>query len=237
MAASSTAPGPAEVLHRAGRTTSVAQASSALQDAICRGQLEPGQKLILAGVAEALGMSVTPVREALRQLQREGLVVDSPYAGMRVASLSREELHDLFEIRGVLDGLASARGLPQVDEGGLGRARDLIARMDELAEAREAERYMDLNTEFHAIFIAPGAPSGGTLATILDQVRLHARRYSAAARQALPPEALRASNAEHRLLVDRAETGDAASLERLSRQHALTFSHNLATALGLDDAG
>lgn len=228
--------GATRALRPTGRRTSVEQASHALQDAICAGDLGPGEKLVLTGVAAALGMSVTPVREALRQLQREGLVVDNPYAGMRVASLSIGELVDLFEIRGVLDGLAAARGLPAVDATELERARELTDNMEGAIAAGDAERFMDLNAEFHAIFIAPGAPAGGTLAKIMDQVRLHTRRYSAAARHALPPEALRASNAEHLLLLERAVAGDVDGLERLSHRHAGTFSHNLARALELAGA-
>lgn len=218
-----------------GRKTSVEQARDALQRAICAGHLDPGRKLVLAEIAGALGMSVTPVREALRQLQRERLVVDHPYAGMRVASLSKGELVELFEIRGVLDGMASAKGLPAVGPAQLKHAVTLVREMDGAVTDGDAAHFMDLNDAFHEIFIAPGAPAGGTLATIMEQVRLHTGRYSVAARHTLPADALRASNAEHLLILEHARAGDAPSLEQVCRQHATTFSQNLTQALGFDD--
>jgi DNA-binding GntR family transcriptional regulator len=219
------------------RKTSVEQVSEALQRAISTGELQPGQKLVLAGLAEALGISVTPVREALRQLQREGLVVDSPYAGMRVSPLSLDELIDLFEIRGVLDGLATIRSLGRIGPAELERAGKLITEMDATIVGGDADRFMDLNSEFHATFITRGAPPGGTLSRTLEQVQLRTRRYASAARHALPPDALRASNAEHRKILERVAAGDVDGLERLCRQHAKSFSQNLARALDFDYAG
>lgn len=209
------------------------QANEALQNAICSGELEPGQKLVVAGLAEALGMSITPVREALRQLERQGLVVDSPYAGMRVSALSLEELDELLEIRGLLDGFAIARGLPGLTDRDLAKANELVAAMDDAVSAGDPERYRDLNSDFHDVLIAAGAPPGGALARIIDQVQLQARRYSAAARHAMSPEALRASNEEHKLLLKMLEAGDSARVEQLCRTHAATFAHNLAQALGM----
>lgn len=215
------------------RRTSVEQANEALQKAICSGELAPGQKLVVSGLAEALGMSITPVREALRQLERQGLVVDSPYAGMRVSALSIEELDELLEIRGVLDGYAVARGLPRLTDEDLAKAHDLVAQMDEAIAAGDAERCRDLNTDFHAVLIMSGAPPGGTLARSVDEIQLRAQRYSAAARQAMPPDALRASNEEHKKLLELIAAGDTAHVERFCRVHAATFAQNLAQALGM----
>lgn len=209
------------------------QANEALLTAICSGELEPGQKLVVSGLAEALGMSITPVREALRQLERQGLVVDSPYAGMRVSALSIEELDELLEIRGVLDGYAVARGLPRLTEAQVARAHDLVAEMDDAIDAGDAQRCRDLNTEFHMVLILSGAPPGGALARSIDEIQLQAQRYSAAARHAMAPDALRASNDEHKLLLELIAAGDSAHVERFCRVHAATFAQNLAQALGM----
>lgn len=180
-------------------------------------------------------MSITPVREALRQLERQGLVVDSPYAGMRVSTLSREELDELLEVRGLLEGYAVGRGLPALTDADLARAYELVALMDAAIAADDSERCRDLNTEFHAVLISRGAPAGGTLARFIEQIQLQARRYSAAARHAMPADALRVANEEHRKMLGLIEAGDTAEVERFCRQHAATFARNLALALGMTD--
>lgn len=215
------------------RRTSVEQANEALTKAICSGELEPGQKLVFARLAKALRMSVTPVREALRQLERQGLVVDSPYAGMRVSTLSVSELVEVFEIRGMLDGFAVGRGLPRLAEADLANAHEFVSLMDEAIAVGDADRYRDLNRDFHDVLVARGAPPGSVLARLIDQNQARAQLYSAASRHTMSAEALRVSNDEHRTLLRLIEAGENERIEQLSRVHAATFAKNLADALAM----
>jgi DNA-binding GntR family transcriptional regulator len=79
-----------------------------VRQAITSGRFPPGHRLVIDELAGDLGVSITPVREALRQLQREGLVSDVPYSGMQVVALSFAELSELYTVSGCWRGSPSA---------------------------------------------------------------------------------------------------------------------------------
>jgi DNA-binding GntR family transcriptional regulator len=83
------------------------QVIKALYDAITSGQLKPGQRLVEKDLCELMGVSRPPVREALRQLESEGLVVSLPKRGPMVAKLSSEDVANIYEVRGALEALAA----------------------------------------------------------------------------------------------------------------------------------
>src|SRR3954447_832999 len=96
-------------LARIARETIQDRVYSVLRDRLMRGGFEPGQKLKIAELANALGTSAMPVREALNRLAAERAVEALPNRSMRVPSLSKDALHDLMETRFALEGLAVAR--------------------------------------------------------------------------------------------------------------------------------
>ena len=77
-----------------------------LRNAILKGELEPGEKLMEKKLSEKLGVSRTPIREAIRKLELEGLVVMTPRKSAEVASITEEDLTDVLEVRRVLETLA-----------------------------------------------------------------------------------------------------------------------------------
>ena len=87
-----------------------------LREAIASGRLKPGQRLMELQLAEDLGVSRTPVREAIRQLELEGLVVMVPRKGAYVAELSLRDMAEVFEMRAALDGLAAALAAERITE-------------------------------------------------------------------------------------------------------------------------
>ncbi|RLA82489.1 MAG: GntR family transcriptional regulator, partial [Deltaproteobacteria bacterium] len=78
-----------------------------LKQDILNGRLRPGEKLVASKVAEAYGVSIIPVREALNRLRAEGLVTIIPHTGAYVTEIDLEDLKDLYPIRGVLEGFAT----------------------------------------------------------------------------------------------------------------------------------
>lgn len=119
---------------------------SVLRRAILNGELVGGTRLVQAEIAATLDVSTTPVREALRDLATEGLVRFDPHRGAIVAELSTDDVHDIYEIRMVLEPLAMRQAVPHLSDALLERLRDLHKSM--LDEPHSAD-WVDRNRVFH----------------------------------------------------------------------------------------
>lgn len=121
--------------------------ADAIRLAILRGTFKPGEKLDQQGISGTLGVSPTPVREALRTLAAEGLVTIFPNRGAIVTERSIQELEELLYIRSKLEGAAARRAAPKMDEQRLG---SLASILDQADETNDLEEILALNNEFHA---------------------------------------------------------------------------------------
>lgn len=120
-----------------------------LRKAILSGDLSGGTRLVQAELAQRLEVSVTPVREALRNLMSEGLVDYSPFQGATVHKTSRAELEDVYELRSVLIPLAVREGVKNISAEELDAAEELARQME---SATDPIAWVELNREFHKIF-------------------------------------------------------------------------------------
>lgn len=129
------------------------QVIKALHHAITTGALRPGQRLIEKELCELMGVSRPPVREALRHLESEGLVVSLPKRGPVVAQLSREDVANIYQVRGALEALAAklcAERATDQQIAELGRSvKDLV----EAIRASDLDRTMEAKDRFYAILI------------------------------------------------------------------------------------
>lgn len=124
--------------------------ASAVRDAIISGQLRPGHRLIEMELAAQLGTSRAPIREALRQLEQEGLVVSSPYRGTEVVGVSQDEIEQvLVPIRLTIERFAFQRALPLLDNGDLLLLQSLVDDMHAAADQENPERLADADVRFH----------------------------------------------------------------------------------------
>lgn len=121
---------------------------------ILTSQLRPGERLIQNELAERLGVSRTPVREALQKLASEGLVTFSPYRGATVAEFSPSELDDIYSIRIALEGYCVHLAAKQISDEQLARLEALFHRMKQ--EYRRGDRWqlLAVNREFYAVLYA-----------------------------------------------------------------------------------
>lgn len=117
-----------------------------LRSEILRAALPPGTRLLQTEVAERLGVSTTPVREALSTLQGEGLIVIDRHRGAVVFHPTVEDFRECFEIRQLLEPFAVSKAIPNLTERELDQLQLLI---DEMNVVRESERYVELNNQFH----------------------------------------------------------------------------------------
>jgi DNA-binding GntR family transcriptional regulator len=120
-----------------------------LREAIILGELPAGTPLRLDELARSLGMSISPIREAVRQLEALGLAKHVPHQGARVLDFDIDELRDLFEVRLALESLAVRRAAERFGESDAVTARACLASLDELRGAGDVRQTMRAHTDFH----------------------------------------------------------------------------------------
>jgi DNA-binding GntR family transcriptional regulator len=144
-----------EMRHR----TMAEYALDQLREAIVLGELPAGTPLRLDELAKSLGMSISPIREAVRQLESLGLAKHVPHQGARVLEFDVTELQDLFEVRLALESLAVRRASERFSDVDENAARLHLARFDEASAAGDIRGTLRAHTEFHfALYEASAAP-------------------------------------------------------------------------------
>ena len=152
--------------------SSADQVASALRLAIFRGEFSPGQALPQEEIASRFGVSRIPVRDAMNQLQAEGLLQILPSKGSFVANPSPEELREIYEIRALLEVEALRLAFPYHDAQSLARTERLLQQLDlETDPARLGE----LDLEFHAALYAPAKKQ--RLLALIDSLRSTSNRF------------------------------------------------------------
>lgn len=189
----------------------------ALEDMILRGQLEPGARLNEQQMAQHLGVSRGPIREACRLLERDGLVVSSANQGVFVRQLSLDDALELYDLRAEIAGYCCAVLAKTASADHRAELRDMIAQMGALVEASDEEAYFRMNLAFHERLAAlSGARRAAKIYAALDkEVRLLRRRVLRGI------ESLRLSHEEHQKIVAAIEAGDAEAASEAARSHHL----------------
>ncbi|MEJ7742358.1 MAG: GntR family transcriptional regulator [Nocardioidaceae bacterium] len=186
-----------------------------LREAITSGQLKPGERLIEVDLGRELGTSRAPVREALRQLEQEGLVASYPYRGSEVLGVSQDEVEQvLVPIRITLERFAFSRALDRLDEGDIENLQALVDEMEVAARAGETERLADADIAFHELIIVCSEQRHclQLWKTIQPRVRAYFRRDAPAHDDPM------AVAKQHQELLDVIKTGDeAAVLDAIDR--------------------
>lgn len=181
--------------------------------AILAGTLAAGARLVQSELAEQLGVSTTPLREALRDLATEGLVVFDPHRGALVRALDLDEVREIYALRVLLEPEMVRRAIDRVTDDQLQRATELHRKMDQ--DIDEAT-WVELNREFHEVLAEPCSDS--RLATILNGLRDSAVSYVALSLNARENQASD-TNAEHALLIEHYRNNDTDAAVALTIQH------------------
>lgn len=198
------------------RQTAHEYVRSVLRRAILNGELTGGTRLVQAEIAATLDVSTTPVREALRDLATEGLVQFDPHRGAIVAELSVDDVHDIYEIRMVLEPLAMRQAVPHLSDALLERLRALHQAM--LEEPHSAE-WVDRNRVFHMAVYETAASS--RLATIIRNLQDASVMYIGASLKDNP--ALRdEANHDHAEILAALERRDADAAVEALTEHLRT---------------
>ena len=124
-------------------------AAQKIREAIASGRLEPGARLVEGELAKELGLSRSPVREALYLLEQEGLIIRYPRRGAFVRGLTRRETEEIYSLRSVLEGFALELAIERVTAEDVACLRDMVRRMYEVAASGDAVLFGQLDAEFH----------------------------------------------------------------------------------------
>lgn len=124
-----------------------------IREAIVTGELAPNERLIISTLAAELGVSEIPVREAMKRLDSEGLIISCGH-GFAVSSISMEEFAELLGVRLELEGMAIRRAAEKVDASGLQEIETMLLRMEEANHQRDAETYGRLDKELHSLILS-----------------------------------------------------------------------------------
>lgn len=192
-----------------------------LRGAILRGDIAPGAATSQVALAKQFGVSRTPLREALRLLEREGLVVSQPNRRVRIAEFSIGDVESVYAMRVAVEAAGIHATVPIMVEEDFAELEGLMAQMDHYIRARDSVRLDGPHSVFHAKFVYGG---GQRLAATAAQLFDHAARYRLAYGKANFDAGYEDRRAEHQAMLDAALAGDA----RLTTERMV--SHYVHTA-------
>jgi DNA-binding GntR family transcriptional regulator len=206
-----------------------------LHDAIIDGRLEAGQWLRQETLAQELGVSQMPVREALKRLVAEGLAVRIPYKGVKVVEFSPEDIVDICTLRLVLEGLAVRLATPLITTKELERLKEILRELEGYTSQEQIARRRQLNAEFHlCISQASGRQYLVRLLETLWRWFPSVILYEGTLRQEeLLPDRMDREIREHWAILEALERRDAQQAEEETRRHIRNLSQELTEVLGV----
>jgi DNA-binding GntR family transcriptional regulator len=192
-------------------------AHAALCDAIVSGTLAPGEQLHDAELCEWLGLSRTPVRDALARLEDEGLVETAPQRFTRVTKLDRRDVRDTFPVLAAMHALATELAVPVLERSDVKRLRAENVAYVRAMDAGDTTGLYTADASFHGILVK--AAANPEVTRVLDLLGPRLRRLERLRTGVLPG---RRSAAQHEAIIDRAAAGDAAKASSAARENWLT---------------
>ena len=197
-----------------------------LREAILKGELKPGERLMELQLAAKLGVSRTPIREAIRMLEQEGLAVTIPRKGAEVARMTEKDMEDVLQIRDALDELAASIACEQISEEQL---EELVATMHEFEESTKTDnvkKIAEADVKFHdIIYQSTGNPK---LVNMLNNLREQMYRYRV--------EYLKEDESRNRLVKEHEKITRAIKERDVKAAQELSFEHLENQRMGIIQA-
>ena len=209
------------------RQTLTGMTADAIRERILRGRYPEGEPLRQDAIGAELGVSRIPVREALRQLEAEGLVTFNPHRGAVVSTLSLKQIRELFELRAEIEGDLIRRAVPNMTAEDDARASEILDAYEVALHAGQVTVWGALNWQFHSTLYAP-ADRDLTM-SIVNKLHQHSDRYLRM-QLALTHGEMRARH-EHRAIAAAARKRDTVKASRLLRDHIIGAGRALVTFL------
>lgn len=200
-----------------------------IEELILTRAARPGDRITSREISDTLGMSETPIREAIRALAAEGWLDIQPHVGTVVASAGAEQLREIYALRGLVGGLAVKLGAGTYDAARFKAIDANISASRKAVAAQDVRRYTQLNHEFHTL-LYDTPHSQWSLRMLVTLSALSSARYGFA----MMPQRMAASLREHQAIRDAIHVGDYARAAKLIEQHENAGCQALAAKLAAE---
>lgn len=205
----------------------------AVRERILRNEILPGSRLVLRELANSYDSSDIPVREALRMLERDGLVEMLPYRGARVTMLTQREIEETYFIRGHLESIATGLAAERITDAELATLDGLMVLMRKAVEDQDGPRFSDLNREFHETIV--NACGNGMLRDLTMDIWQRHSGFQRVFR--MVPERLARSQSEHEGIMAALHARDPKRAATLALWHKRSVGETVSTLLDKPEAG
>ncbi|MGL4914601.1 MAG: GntR family transcriptional regulator [Romboutsia sp.] len=186
-----------------------------LREAILEGKLKPGQRLMEVQLAEQLGVSRTPVREAIRKLELEGLVIMLPRKGAYVANMSLKDILDVLEIRASLEGLAASLAAERISAEDIKKLENIAKEFEKSADSSDVEELLKKDVEFHECIFK--ATNNKRLHQLINSLWEQVYRFRVTYISDYDSSVNIIS--EHKLILEAIKKGDTDMAKKYAREH------------------
>lgn len=198
-----------------------------LREAIINAVLKPGERLMEIQLAEEMGVSRTPVREAIRKLELEGFVVMIPRKGAYVAGISMKDIADVFEIRAAMEGLAAALAAERITEEELESLERILVKIGEYVEKNDLEKLIEADTQFHETLFK--ASRNERLVQIVTILREQIQRFRTASLST--PGRMKYALEEHKKIVEAVSERNVELARALATEHIENAENSMLEVL------
>lgn len=201
-----------------------------IMEDILSGELKPGERLVENALAKKYGVSQAPVREALKGLEAQSLVVVEPYKGTTVKQMGRESLKEYFVVRSVLEGFAGRLAAENITEEELEELEQLLEQMIAAAKEHDYEKRGELNKMFHMALIE--ASHNSLLVNICKNVRLGSWSRITSKNSKMDPNRIAT---RHRKMLELLRQRDADGIEKALQEHIKESFENFNSNFFMDE--
>jgi DNA-binding GntR family transcriptional regulator len=198
-----------------------------LRTAIIEGTLNPGERLMEVQLAEEMGISRTPVREAIRKLELDGFVVMVPRKGTYVSTLPLKDISDVFEIRASLEALAAGLAAERITPEEEKELKKIILDEVKFSKNEDVENSIKFDTDFHEVLYK--ASRNKKLVNIINNLREQIQRYRTAS--LTYPGRLKIAHEEHKKIAEAICDNDVERAKELAKKHIEISENNLLEML------
>ena len=194
--------------------SSPSRVAATLREEILNGTLAPGDRLSQEDIAERFGVSRQPVRDALRQLEGDGLITMVANAGAWVSKLSESECYEAYQVRERLEPLLLSQSIPNLKPAQIQRLTELVA---EIEKTTDLEQFLRLDREFHLLSYAGAAP--GMLREFVERIWNTTQHYRRAFAKLSGFVTSEVTHMEHKLILDGIVRRDSPQAEKALEGH------------------